>query len=125
MNQCFVRRFKSAIRAGIVCSALFTCAVASAANPSPLVIKEQGSFAAGGTVKTAAGTFDPRKPLDPAGQSYHGDHAYVFYQIPVNARKYPIVMWHGAGQFSKTWETTADGREGFVKLPRWLRRIGG
>ena len=35
----------------------------------PLVIQEQGSFAVGGTVATAPGTFEPRKPLDPAGQT--------------------------------------------------------
>ena len=29
-------------------------------------------------------------------------------------------MWHGAGQFSKTWETTPDGREGFQNI--FLRR---
>ncbi|MGH6997620.1 MAG: alpha/beta hydrolase, partial [Phenylobacterium sp.] len=44
----------------------------------------------------------------------------AFYQVPVNARRYPIVMWHGAGQSSKTWETTADGREGFQTI--FLRR---
>lgn len=88
-----------------------------------LQIREQGSFAAGGTMSTAPGTFDPRKPLLPAGQTYHGDHAYAFYQIPVDARKLPIVMWHGAGQFSKTWETTADGREGFQNI--FLRRRFG
>jgi len=90
---------------------------------SPLLIQKQGSFAAGGTMTTAPGTFDPRKPLSPDGQTYHGDHAYAFYQIPVDARKLPIVMWHGAGQFSKTWETTADGREGFQNL--FLRRHYG
>lgn len=89
----------------------------------PLHIKEQGSFAAGGTMAAAPGTFNPRKPMSPEGQTYHGDHAYAFYQIPVNARKLPIVMWHGAGQFSKTWETTADGREGFQNL--FLRRRFG
>lgn len=89
----------------------------------PLQIKEQGSFAAGGTMTTAPGTFNPRKPMAPDGQTYHGDHAYAFYQIPMNARKLPIVMWHGAGQFSKTWETTADGREGFQNI--FLRRRFG
>ena len=93
---------------------------AMAAEPPPLVIREQGSFAVGGIAMTAPGTFNPHKPLDPAGQTYHGDHVYAFYQIPVNSRKYPIVMWHGAGQFSKTWETTADGREGFQNI--FLRR---
>lgn len=64
----------------------------------PLVIQEQGSFSAGGTIITAPGTFDAKKPLDSAGQTYHGDHASVFYQIPENPHKYPIVMLHGAGQ---------------------------
>lgn len=84
-----------------------------------LIIQEQGSFAVGGTVITNPGTFDPYKPT-PAGQTFRGDHAYVFYQLPVKARKYPLVMWHGIGQFSKTWETTPDGREGYQNI--FLRR---
>ncbi|MFP3247014.1 MAG: alpha/beta hydrolase, partial [Paraburkholderia sp.] len=123
MNQRIYRRFRSAVRAGVVSCALSTCTAVSAADQSPLVIREQGSFAAGGTVTTAPGTFDPRRPMDPAGQSYHGDHAYAFYEIPGNARKYPIVMLHGAGQFSRSWETTADGREGFQTI--FLRRRFG
>ena len=65
-------------------------------------------------------TFDPLKPTAPAGQTFRGDHAYAFYQVPANARKLPLVLWHGAGQFSKTWETTADGREGYQTI--FLRR---
>lgn len=90
------------------------------AKAEPLVIQDQGSFAAGGTVITAPGSFDPRRPTQPDGQTYHGDHLYVFYQIPVEARRLPIVMWHGFGQFSKTWESTPDGREGFQNI--FLRR---
>jgi len=93
---------------------------ADTAKAEPLVIQEQGSFAVGGTIATEPGTFDPKKPLLPAGQTYHGDHAYAFYQVPVDARTLPIVMWHGAGQSAKTWETTADGREGFQTI--FLRR---
>lgn len=85
----------------------------------PILIQEQGSFSVGGTVITNPGTFDPLNQT-PAGQTLHGDHAYVFYQIPDEARKYPLVMWHGIGQFSKTWETTPDGREGFQTI--FLRR---
>ncbi|WP_075964882.1 alpha/beta hydrolase [Parabacteroides massiliensis] len=70
-----------------------------------LKITEQGSFAVGGTVMT-----------DSLGHTYHGDHAYVFYQKPADARKYPLVFAHGVGQFSKTWETTPDGREGFQNI---------
>ena len=52
-----------------------------------LQIEEQGSFAVGGTVLT-----------DSLGHKYHG------------------VFAHGVGQFSKTWETTPDGREGFQNI---------
>ena len=90
------------------------------ANSGALQIQEQGSFAVGGTVIENPGTFNPRIPSDSAGQTYHGDHAYTFYQKPVNARKYPLVFLHGAGQFSKTWESTPDGREGFQNI--FLRR---
>ena len=90
-----------------------------AGKQKPLVIEQQGSFAIGGTVIENPGTFDPYKPT-PAGQTFRGDHAYVFYQVPAEARKYPLVMWHGIGQFSKTWETTPDGREGYQNI--FLRR---
>jgi Alpha/beta hydrolase family len=86
----------------------------------PMMIQEQGSFAAGGTMRTEPGTFDPANPTDPSGQTYRGDHLYAFYQIPVDPKPLPIVMWHGFGQFSKTWETTPDGREGFQTI--FLRR---
>lgn len=84
-------------------------ALASCSNSHVLQIAEQGSFAIGGTILT-----------DSLGRQYHGDHAYVFYQKPVDARKYPLVFAHGVGQFSKTWETTPDGREGFQNI--FLRR---
>lgn len=70
-----------------------------------LHISEQGSFSVAGTVLK-----------DSAGHAFHGDHAYVFYQKPVNAKKYPLVFAHGIGQFSKTWESTPDGREGFQNI---------
>ena len=69
------------------------------------MITEQGSFAVGGTVLK-----------DSLGRMFHGDHAYVFYQKPVDARKYPLVFAHGVGQCTKTWETTPDGREGFQNI---------
>lgn len=118
--QTMVKRHVLAAALGIVllCSGM-SGAVADTVN-RPIVIQEQGSFAVGGTVRTEPGRFDPRKPMAPAGQTYHGDHAYVSYQIPANARKLPVVMWHGAGQFSKTWESTPDGREGFQTI--FLRR---
>ena len=93
----------------------FSSSAQSNSKQKPLVIQEQGSFAVGGTVITNPGIFDPYKPT-PEGQTFRGDHAYVFYQVPVKARKYPLVLWHGIGQFSKTFETTPDGREGYQNI---------
>ena len=81
----------------------------------PLMIQEQGSFMAGGTVIPAKEAYNPLAPT-PESQTLHGDHAYIFYQIPINAKKYPMAFLHGAGQFSRTWETTPDGREGFQNI---------
>lgn len=93
----------------ILSLALITASCSGQKENAALVIAEQGSFMVGGTVLT-----------DSAGHKFHGDHAYVFYQKPVNARKYPLVFAHGVGQFSKTWETTPDGRDGFQNI--FLRR---
>jgi len=103
-------------------AAVNTFAAQNSKKTRPLLIREQGSFAVGGTMINNPGTFDHYNQT-PAGQTFHGDHAYVFYQIPVKARKYPLVMWHGIGQFSKTFETTPDGREGYQTI--FLRRRFG
>lgn len=95
-----------------------SASIASGAQ-GPLSIKSQGSFAVGGTVVTAPGDYTPFSRA-PEGQTLHGDHAYVFYQIPEHPRKLPMVLWHGFGQFSKTWESTPDGREGYQNI--FLRR---
>ena len=108
------RRFSIRLAALIALAITFNPATAA-----PLQIQEQGSFLVGGKTITNPGKFDPYKPT-PEGQTFSGDHAYVFYQVPVKARKYPLVLWHGFGQFSKTWETTPDGREGYQNI--FLRR---
>src|SRR5438309_12104217 len=69
------------------------------AKPLPLVIEEQGSFAVGGTVVTDLGTFDPYW-LTPEGQTLHGDPAYVFYQVAVDASRIPLVLWQCVCQFA-------------------------
>lgn len=83
-----------------------------------LAIEEQGAFSAGGTVIKSDGIFDPLKPWyeQQGGQTRHGDHADVFYQIPVKAKKYPMFFLHGYGQSKRSWQTTADGREGFADM---------
>lgn len=114
----FIKR-SNLMNALILLLAFVSLSSFAATKEKPLKIREQGSFAVGGTVLINPGTFNPYNQT-PEGQTFHGDHAYVFYQVPVKARKYPLVMWHGIGQFSKTWETTPDGREGFQNI--FLRR---
>ena len=46
-----------------------------------LIIEEQGSFAVGGIKFSEPGNFSLNNSLKPQGQTFHGDHAYVFYQI--------------------------------------------
>lgn len=86
-----------------------------AAAFEPLTIVDQGSFAAGGTVLETPGSYDNNAPTE-AGQSFHGDHLYAFYQVPQDARPLPLVFWHGAYQSGRSWESTPDGREGFQTL---------
>lgn len=83
----------------------------------PVLLEDQGSFFAGGTVRTAEGTYRGNEDAaDLSGETLHGDHAYVFWQRPAHARSMAMVFLHGAGQSGKTWETTPDGRDGFQNL---------
>ena len=84
----------------------------------PIIIEKQGAFSAGGIVIKSEGTFSPLKPWyeQQGGQTRHGDHADVFYQIPVKSKHYPMVFLHGYGQSRRSWQTTADGREGFADI---------
>ncbi|MDF2853635.1 MAG: alpha/beta hydrolase [Sphingobacterium multivorum] len=104
----------------IACLLSVTLPLHAQIKQKPLRIAEQGSFAIGGLSRTEPGNFNVNDALKPQGQTYHGDHAYAFYQIPVKAKNYPLVFLHGAGQSKKTWETTPDGREGFQNI--FLRR---
>jgi hypothetical protein len=52
MKKCIIRRYFSVGSAGTLCLTLCTCAVAAAVDRDPLVIKDQGSLIAGGTVST-------------------------------------------------------------------------
>lgn len=79
--------------------------ILSACATDSILLKNQGSFTIGGVVLK-----------NEAGKSFRADHGYVFYQIPKNAQKLPMVFAHGVEQFSKTWESTPDGRDGFANI---------
>ncbi|APG61381.1 alpha/beta hydrolase [Christiangramia salexigens] len=102
---------------------LISCTGSRSVPSNVITLAEQGSFAVGGTVISSSGTFDPIQDgafnptnQNTSGQTLHGDHASVFYQIPAEPRKLPLVFWHGYGQSMRTWQTTPDGREGFQSI---------
>lgn len=84
----------------------------------PILIKEQGAFSVGGKISKSEGVFDSNKPwFEPqGGQTRHCDHADVWYQIPVHPKHTSMVFLHGYGQSRRSWQTTADGREGFSNI---------
>jgi hypothetical protein len=85
----------------------------------PLLIERQGSFYYGGRVLETPGTHDDANIFDNRGELFVEDAGYAFFQIPPNARRLPIVMWHGGGQTGKTFEDFED-RENFQSI--FLRR---
>src|SRR4051812_14139696 len=90
--------------------AVLTGACAQMAPDNAIVIAEQGSFFVGGRKVQAPGVYDPTKSPEGVdeGQSFWVDQMYVQYQVPVNARRYPVVLVHGGSGTGRVWETTPD-----------------
>jgi pimeloyl-ACP methyl ester carboxylesterase len=84
-------------------------------------LKDMGSFHIGGRQAVVQGKplpkleFTPGVPanVDPNG-TYAVEQMYVQYFIPTNARRLPLLLWHGAWLTAATYETTPDGREGWL-----------
>ena len=54
--------------------------------------------------------------LDPNGK-YAVEQMYVQYFLPQARKgKVPLLMWHGGGLTGVTYETTPDGREGWLNM---------
>jgi hypothetical protein len=119
-----------------ICRAVALCTVAFLALGSaavraadPISLQDMGSFHIGG--RTVEVTGQPIKEIkfapngvpakvDPNG-SYVVEQMYVQYFIPQNKRgAVPLLLWHGGGLTGVTYETTPDGREGW--LTDFLRR---
>ena len=89
-----------------------------------LNIKEMGSFHIGGREHTVTGQpvktvmFTPGgapAKIDPNGV-YQVEQMYVQYFVPANGRgTLPLLMWHGGGLTGVTYETTPDGRPGWLQ----------
>ncbi len=80
------------------------CSTSHAAEDSGhIVLERQGAFATGGAVKG-----------EPDKSTLSCDHGYVEYQIPVDARKTALFMWHSSS--AAVWQTRWDGGEGYRSI---------
>ncbi|HWG06944.1 MAG TPA: esterase [Beijerinckiaceae bacterium] len=95
-----------------------------AQTKEPLALRDMGSFHLGGRLVTISGEPTRDVPL-PNGQTQHVDNngtylveqMYVQYFLPqAKHGKYPLLMWHGGGLTGVTYESTPDGREGFLNM---------
>ncbi len=106
----------------LITTGLFMSACANTQQDQPITVAAQGSFFVAGRTVQGKGVYDPAKQTGNTdeGNTFWADQMYVQYQIPVNARKYPLVLVHGGGGTGRVWESTPDGREGYQTL--FLRR---
>jgi pimeloyl-ACP methyl ester carboxylesterase len=84
----------------------------------PLQIARQGCLEAGGRTVFYQ-TPDGNIPLNPRYQPGHVaiEHVYAQYQIPVDQRfAYPVLFNAGGGHSARFYDTTPDGREGWLTL---------
>jgi pimeloyl-ACP methyl ester carboxylesterase len=111
-----------AIAAFSLLPGLIATGFADSPHDRSITLAEQGSFFVGGRIVQGKGVYDPAKDTGSTneGNTFWTDQMYVQYQIPVNPRKFPLVLVHGGGGTGRVWETTPDGREGYQTL--FLRR---
>jgi hypothetical protein len=93
------------------------------ASQAPIALRDMGSFHIGGREVVISGkpvkevVFTPGgvpAKVDPNGV-YQAEQMYVQYFIPYELRgKYPILLWHGGGLTGVSYETTPDGRQGWL-----------
>lgn len=101
----------------------FLAALAGCATQPSIGLREMGSFHIGGRTAIIAGkpikevVTTPGAPtirLDPNG-SYMVEAMYTQYFLPTKRQgKVPLLLWHGGGLTGVTYESTPDGREGWL-----------
>ncbi len=94
--------------------------------PGRLNLRSVGSFHIGGQRKTLRGLplehvrlavgAAPRT-VDPNGSYVSGQMYVQYYLQQQSVSPWPIVLWHGGGMTGANWESTPDGR------PGWLQRL--
>src|SRR5258705_7818111 len=86
-------------------------------------LRDAGSFHSGGREVTISGKPVKEVVFTPGGVpakvdlngTYLVESMYVQYFLPAQRRgEVPLLMWHGGGLTGVTYETTPDGREGWL-----------
>jgi len=90
---------------------------------SPISLASIRSFFIGGTTAVVSGlpveyrsmvlNGAPRK-VDPNGEHEYGQMYVQEYRLANPRHPHPVLLWHGGGMTGCTWETTPDGRDGWL-----------
>jgi len=120
-----VRHLFHHLRASALASLIVGAAASTAFADEDLVLRGMGSFHVGGRIAEVSGKEvrmiqrqpgGPLTKLDPNGQ-YMVEQMYVQFFLPKNKKgKYPLLMWHGGGLTGVTYESTPDGRDGWLNM---------
>jgi pimeloyl-ACP methyl ester carboxylesterase len=110
-----------------ILTAVFLAAIAATSAPAAedIVLRGMGSFHIGGRIAEVKGKEvrmivrqpgGPLTKLDPNGK-YMVEQMYVQYFLPKNKKgKLPLLLWHGGGLTGVTYESTPDGRDGWMQF---------
>src|ERR1700730_12257961 len=103
----------------------FALAALPARAEDDIVLRGMGSFHVGRRVveisgkpvrEVLLGAGGVRARCDPNGP-YQVEQMYVQYCLPKNRKgKLPLLMWHGGGLTGVSYETTPDGRDGWLNM---------
>src|SRR5499427_9079546 len=115
----------NSMRRVLIAAVLTLAALPPLAAEDDIVLRGMGSFHVGGRIAEVSGRpvreivripGGPPSKLDPNGQ-FMVEQMYVQYFLPRHRKgKLPLLMWHGGGLTGVTYETTPDGREGWLNL---------
>ncbi|HEY6820662.1 MAG TPA: esterase [Burkholderiales bacterium] len=97
--------------------------VLAGCTSAPIALRDMGSFHVGGRDVEISGKPVKEIVFTPGGVpakvdlngTYSVEAMYVQYFLPAERRgALPLLMWHGGGLTGVTYETTPDGREGWL-----------
>src|SRR3989454_2393706 len=106
-------------------SILTVAAFLTACTSAPYALRDMGSFHVGGRDVEITGKLVKEVVFTPGGVpakvdlngTYAVEAMYVQYFLPADRRgAVPLLMWHGGGLTGVTYETTPDGREGWLNF---------